>query len=292
MSEVLEELLTLLDPERIEENLFRGQSQDLGFKALFGGQVLGQALAAATRTVGEERIPHSLHGYFLRPGDASLPVVYSVNRVRDGGSFSTRNVSAVQKGQTIFTAMASFQTSEGGFTHQEPAMPDIPPPESLTDEQVLWERHAHRIPAPVRERLIGEKPIEMRPVVLVDPFEPEVLPPIRHVWFRARGPLPNAPHVHRELLAYASDYSLLGTALLPHGRTFASPGLQMASIDHALWLHGEIRLDDWLLYDMDSPWAGNGRGLCRGRIFSRDGRLLASSAQEGLIRQRPISPHS
>lgn len=291
MSEVLEELLALLNPERIEENLFRGQSQDLGFKALFGGQVLGQALAAATRTVAEDRIPHSLHGYFLRPGDASLPVVYTVDRVRDGGSFSTRNVSAVQKGQTIFTAMTSFQTAEGGFSHQEPEMPEVPPPESLTDEQVLWERHAHRIPPPVRERLIGEKPIEMRPVVLVDPFEPLIGPPIRQVWFRARGPLPAMPHVHRELLAYASDYSLLGTALLPHGRTFASPGLQMASIDHALWLHGEIRLDDWLLYDMDSPWAGNGRGLCRGRIFSRDGRLLASSAQEGLIRQRPISPH-
>lgn len=290
MSEVLEELLALLDPERIEENLFRGQSQDLGFKALFGGQVLGQALAAATRTVPAERNPHSLHGYFLRPGDASLPVVYAVDRVRDGGSFSTRNVSAVQKGQTIFTAMASFQTAEGGFSHQEPAMPEVPPPEALTDELVLWKRYAHRIPEPIRERLIGEKPIEMRPVVLVDPFDPEVLPPIRRVWFRARGKLPATPHVHRELLAYASDYSLLGTALLPHGRTFASPGLQMASIDHALWLHGEIRLDDWLLYDMDSPWAGNGRGLCRGRVFSRDGELVASTAQEGLIRQRPISP--
>ncbi len=290
MSQVLDELMTLLSPERIEENLFRCQSQDLGFRALFGGQVLGQALASASRTVEPDRAPHSLHGYFLRAGDAALPVVYEVDRVRDGGSFTTRNVKAVQKGQTIFTAMMSFQLAEPGFEHQEPLMPQVPEPEALVDEQVLWERHLARIPAKIRERLVGEKPIEVRPVVLLDPFDPGTTEPIRRAWIRARGPVPQDPQIHRELLAYASDYSLLGTSTQPHGVTFASPSLQMASIDHALWFHGDVRMDDWLLYDMDSPWAGNARGLCRGRIFSRDGRLMATVAQEGLIRQRPPQP--
>lgn len=287
MSQILEELMVLLSPERIEENLFRCQSQDLGFRALFGGQVLGQALASAARTVESDRTPHSLHGYFLRPGDATMPVVYGVDRVRDGGSFTTRNVRAVQKGQTIFTAMISFQIAEPGFEHQEPVMPVVPAPEDLVDEQILWERHLARIPEKVRDRLVGDKPIEVRPVVLLDPFDPGKTEPIRRAWIRARGPVNAEQQVHRELLAYASDYSLLGTSVQPHGVTFASPQLQMASIDHALWFHGDVKIDDWLLYDMDSPWAGNARGLCRGRIFTRDGRLIATVAQEGLIRSRP-----
>jgi acyl-CoA thioesterase-2 len=285
MSRVLEELLSLLELERIEENLFRGQSQDLGFRALFGGQVLGQGLSAASRTVEPARKAHSLHAYFLRAGDATLPVVYTVDRVRDGGSFTTRRVVAVQKGQPILTMMASFQLEEEGYTHGD-VMPEVPPPEDLVDEHAVWTQHLERIPEPLRERLTAERPLEFRQVDPLDPFHPDVRAPQRAVWFRARGKLPDDPQVHRYLLAYASDYSLLGVALQPHEVSFVTRRLQLASIDHALWIHGELRLDDWLLYTMDSPWAGNGRGLARGRIFSRDGRLVASVAQEGLMRMR------
>ena len=285
MSRVLEELLSLLELERIEENLFRGESQDLGFRALFGGQVLGQGLSAASRTVETARKAHSLHAYFLRAGDASLPVVYMVDRVRDGGSFTTRRVVAIQKGQPILTMMASFQLGEEGFTHGD-GMPQVPPPEDLVDEHTDWTRNLERIPEPLRERLTAERPLEFRQVEPLDPFHPEVRAPQRAVWFRARGKLPDDPQVHRYLLAYASDYSLLGVALQPHGVSFVTRRLQLASIDHALWFHDELRLDDWLLYTMDSPWAGNGRGLTRGRIFSRDGRLVASVTQEGLMRMR------
>ncbi|WNG36826.1 acyl-CoA thioesterase II [Archangium violaceum] len=285
MSRVLEDLLELLKLEAIEENLFRGRSQDLGYRQLFGGQVLGQSLSAASRTVAPERHVHSLHGYFLRPGDASLPVVYTVTRVRDGGSFTTRSVTAIQKGQPIFTMMASFQGDEPGFEHQA-KMPEVPAPEGLPSDVELLRRNAHLIPERVRDKILCDKPIEIRPVTQVDPFNPKVGEPIKYVWFRADGPLPEDPQVHKYVLAYASDFNLITTSLQPHGASFMQRNMQMASLDHALWFHTDMRVNDWLLYAMDSPWAGNARGLARGHIFTRDGRLVASVAQEGLVRLR------
>ena len=285
MSQVLDDLVALLSMEPIEENLFRGRSQDLGFRQLFGGQVLGQSVSAACQTVEEARHVHSLHGYFLRPGDASLPVVYSVDRVRDGGSFSTRRVTAIQKAQPIFFCSASFQADEEGFHHQL-QMPDVPGPEDLPSETDNARQVAHLIPERMRERMVSEKPIEIRPVTRINPFAPEPAEPVKYVWFRAAGELPAEPQLHKLLLAYASDFNLLTTSLLPHGVSVFQKFMQVASLDHALWFHGDLRMDDWLLYAMDSTWAGNARGFARASIFSRDGRLVASSCQEGLIRQR------
>ncbi|NMO22581.1 acyl-CoA thioesterase II [Pyxidicoccus fallax] len=283
MSRVLDELLELLKLEPIEENLFRGRSQDLGFRNLFGGQVLGQALSAASQTVVPERRVHSLHGYFLRAGDASKPVVYTVDRVRDGGSFTTRRVVAIQKGEPIFTMIASFHVEEPGLAHQA-TMPDVPGPEGLPSEMELLRRSADRIPERLREKFLHDKPIEIRPVAYADPFNPTKREPVKHVWFRADGDLPDDPQVHRYVLAYSSDFNLIGTALLPHATSFFQPNVQGASLDHALWFHGDLKVNDWLLYSIDSPWAGNARGLARGNIFTRDGRLVASVAQEGLLR--------
>jgi acyl-CoA thioesterase II len=286
MSQVLQELLALLKLEAIEENLFRGASQDLGFRALFGGQVLGQSLSAATQTVEPERHVHSLHGYFLRPGDAALPVVYQVDRVRDGGSFTTRRVVAIQKGQPIFTLMASFQGDEPGAAHAA-TMPDVPGPEGLSSDLERWRRYADLVPPRVREKLLCDKPIEIRPVQSVDLVHPQPAAPVKHVWFRADGEMPADPQVHKYVLAYASDFNLITTALLPHALSVMQPTLQAASLDHALWFHGDVKVNDWLLYSMDSPWAGGARGLARGHVFTRDGRLVASVAQEGLMRVRP-----
>ncbi|MCI0670422.1 MAG: acyl-CoA thioesterase II [Myxococcaceae bacterium] len=285
MSRVLEDLLSLLKLEPIEENLFRGRSQDLGFRQLFGGQVLGQSLSAASQTVDPNRHVHSLHGYFLRPGDAGMPVVYTVDRVRDGGSFTTRRVVAIQKGEPIFTLMASFQGDEPGFTHAV-KMPEVPGPEDFPTDLEVWRRHAHLIPERMRDKLLFDKPIELRPVTQVDPFKPEPCEPVKYVWFRADGPMPEDPQVHKYVLAYASDFNLITTALLPHGATVFQRNMQAASLDHSLWFHGDLRMNDWLLYAMDSPWAGNARGLARGHVFTRDGRLVASVAQEGLLRLR------
>ena len=286
MSQVLQELLALLKLEAIEENLFRGASQDLGFRALFGGQVLGQSLSAATQTVEPARHVHSLHGYFLRSGDAALPVVYQVDRVRDGGSFTTRRVVAIQKGQPIFTMMASFQGEEPGAAHAA-TMPQVPGPEGLASDLERWRRYAHLVPPRVREKLLCDKPIEIRPVQSVDLVHPQPGAPVKHVWFRADGEMPADPQVHKYVLAYASDFNLITTALLPHALSVMQPTLQAASLDHALWFHGDVKVNDWLLYSMDSPWAGGARGLARGHIFTRDGRLVASVAQEGLMRVRP-----
>lgn len=285
MSQVLEDLVALLSLEQIEENLFRGLSQDLGFRQLFGGQVLGQCVSAASQTVEEARHVHSMHGYFLRPGDASLPVVYQVERIRDGGSFSTRRVTAIQKGQPIFSCAASFQSDEQGFSHQLP-MPEVPGPEGLPTETELARQVAHLIPERMRERMTSDKPIEIRPVTRINPFAPEPCEPIKHVWFRAAGPLPAEPQLHKFLLAYASDFNLLTTSMLPHGVSVFQKFMQVASLDHALWFHGDLRMDDWLLYAMDSPWAGNARGFSRASIFNRAGQLLASVSQEGLVRLR------
>ena len=285
MSQVLDDLVNLLTLEPIEENLFRGSSQDLGFRQLFGGQVLGQSLSAMSQTVEDARHVHSMHGYFLRPGDASLPVVYQVDRVRDGGSFSTRRVTAIQKGQPIFTSSASFQYDESGFEHQIP-MPDVVGPENLPSELDMIRQRAHLIPESMREKLLCAKPIEFRPVVGEDPFNPQVSDPSKYVWFRADGTLPDSPALHKYLLAYASDFGLLTTSLLPHGKGVWQKDMQVASLDHALWFHADLRADDWLLYAMDSPWAGNSRGFSRGSVYNRAGQLVASVTQEGLIRHR------
>jgi len=285
MSKVLDNLVDLLTLESLAPDLYRGGSQDLGFPQLFGGQVLGQALSAASQTVPVERRVHSLHGYFLRAGSAVESVTYQVDRIRDGGSFSTRRVTAFQGKQPIFFCSASFHVEEPGFEHQT-TMPEVPAPETLQSEIAHAQRYAELIPAPLRDKLLGPRPIEMRPVVFTDPFKPEPTEPVRHVWFRATGDLPDQPALHRYLLAYASDFNLLPSSLLPHGTSFWDRSLQIASLDHAVWFHRDFRLDDWLLYAIDSPWAGGARGLCRGSIYNRAGQLVASVAQEGLIRKR------
>lgn len=289
MSTVLRELVQLLALERIEENIFRGQSQDLGWGTVFGGQVLGQALSAAAQTVPADRPAHSLHAYFLRPGDVSRPVIYEVDRIRDGSSFTTRRVVAVQKGEAIFNLDASFQKHEQGFEHAD-AMPEAPPPEELLTEQERLATFAARLPPLLRKRALAERPFELRPAgEMDDPVLPVARPPHRMVWLRAAAALPEDPSLHRYLLAYASDWSFLSTSLLPHGVTWLTAGMQVASLDHAIWFHQPFRVDEWLLHVIDSPAAHGARGLVRGRVFSREGRLVASTAQEGLIRQRAQS---
>ncbi|MDQ3034148.1 MAG: acyl-CoA thioesterase II [Myxococcota bacterium] len=290
MSKILDELVTLLALEKIEENLFRGQSQDLGWSRVFGGQVLGQALSAAVQTVPAERHVHSLHAYFLRPGDVRKPIVYDVDRIRDGGSFTTRRVVAIQNGEAILNLAASFQIEESGFEHQDVMPAGVPAPESLPTEQERMAAHASKLPRGLRERATAERPFELRPVDTDDNlFEPRARPPQRMVWLRTVERLPDEPALHRYLLAYASDYSFLTTSLLPHGVTWLTPGMQVASLDHVMWFHQPFRVDEWLLHVIDSPVAHGARGLVRGRVFTRDGSLVASTSQEGLIRQRESS---
>jgi len=293
VSAVLDALIARLELERIEENIFRGQSQDLGWGRVFGGQVLGQALSAAEQTVPSERKVHSFHGYFLRPGDAAKPIVFTVDPIRDGRSFTTRRVVAVQDGRAIFNMAASFQIEEPGFDHQAAEMPDVPGPEQLLSERELARRYleampdaARALPAAMRERVLAERPIEIRPVAPLHPLAPPATEPRRRVWFRANGTLPDRTAVHELVLAYASDFHLLGTALQPHAVGSLTPGIQIASLDHAMWFHRPFRFDDWLLYDLDSPSAQGSRGLSHGRWFTRDGVLVASTMQEGLIRDR------
>ncbi len=282
--DVLGELIELLALEEIEENIFRGKSQDLGFGNIFGGQVLGQSLSAASRTVPAERTVHSLHAYFLRPGDPKCSIVYLVDCIRDGRSFSTRRVAAIQKGRTIFTMEASFHICEEGFEHYDPA-PEISGPDGVISEVEHFRALADRIPDPLRTKLICDKPIEIRPVNPMNPFAPEVKDPDRYVWFRAVFDLPDDPALHRYLLAYASDFGLVTTSLYPHARTFWDPEMQVASLDHAMWFHREFRMDRWLLYVIHSPSASGARGLNIGRIY-QDGVLVASTSQEGLIRKK------
>ncbi len=292
--DVLAELVESLRLEKIEENLFRGPSQDLGWGRVYGGQVIGQALSAAEQTVPDDRNVHSLHCYFLRPGGVERPIVYQVDRIRDGRSFTTRRVVAVQNGVPIFNLAASFQVREEGLDHQGEEMPDVPEPEKLLSEQELGRRYLARLPEEVRAQIppgmvdqaTADKPIELRPVEPLDPVRPPVRPPRRQVWFKANGTLPDVLSLHQYLLAYASDFHFLVTAMQPHGVSWLTPGLQVASLDHAMWFHRPFRMDEWLLYDVDSPSAGNARGLARGRFFNRDGRLVASTAQEGLMRDR------
>jgi acyl-CoA thioesterase II len=285
MSYNIDDLLNLLDLEPLEFNIYRGTNRDIGSGRVFGGQVLAQALVAAQRTVEEERIAHSLHGYFILPGDLDVPIVYFVDRLRDGKSFTTRRVTAIQHGRAIFNMSVSFHVAEEGLSHQSD-MPDVPPPESLESELEIIRAHADSVPEHLRKVLTQDRPIDFRVVENIDPFNPARQPPVRHMWLRAIGRMPDEALAHQAVLAYASDYGLLGTALQPHGRTFRRPDIQVASLDHSLWLHRPCRLDDWLLYVIDSPVSAGARGFSRGTLFTRDGQLVASVAQEGLMRPR------
>jgi acyl-CoA thioesterase II len=280
----LNDLLHILDLEGTESNRFRGRSLDVGWKRIFGGLVISQALVAVSRTV-EGLVPHSLHAYFMLPGDPAVPIDYQVERLRDGRSFATRRVVALQNGAAIFALSASFHKAEDGFDHQM-TMPDVPAPESLLSEKQAVTQFASMLPESVTRYFMRERPIELRPVSLkrfmgaASPNrEPEA------VWLRATGALPDDPAIHRAVIAYASDMMLLDVALAPVGRSVFAGDIQPASLDHALWFHREGRADDWLLYVLDSPSASGARGLARGLIYTRDGTLLASVAQEGLIRR-------
>jgi acyl-CoA thioesterase-2 len=285
MSSVLQELVALLSLEKIEENLYRGQSQDPGWGTVYGGQVIGQALFAALATVPPERPVHSLHAYFLRPGDVAKPIVYQVERTRDGGSFSARRVSAIQSGQPIFDMSASFHAVEAGLSHGT-AMPDVPPPEQCPTEPERYARQLDGFPAAFRDRVLAERPIEWRVVDEPDVFSRTPAPGVRNVWFRAPARLPDTVALHQAMLAYASDFAFITTSLKPHGLSWLSRDMRVASVDHSIWFHAPFRADEWLLHAMHSPWAGGARGLSLGRIYTRDGTLVASTAQEGLIRQR------
>ena len=280
---VVDELVELLHLERLEDNLFRGQSRDIGTKYVFGGQVLGQALSAAQQTVSDDRHVHSLHAYFLRAGDVEHPIIYDVDRARDGKSFSVRRVTAIQKGQPIFVLASSFQDLEPGVEHQF-HMPEVPQPEDLEPVLTPAPEVLAKLPAKMQRWLSRMGPFEIRPVYPRDEIKPPKRPPYQHVWFRLSERVGDAPELHRALLAYASDFHLLGTATFPHGISYYHPNVQMASLDHALWFHRPFRADDWLLYSIDSPSAQDGRGLARGMVFDRRGKLVASTAQEGLIR--------
>ncbi len=283
MTSVLEELLGLLDLEELEVNIFRGRSpRNDGRERVFGGLVLGQALMAAGRTV-EGRVAHSLHAYFLRPGDPSIPILYDVDRIRDGRSFTTRRVVAIQHGRAIFNVSVSFQIEEPGLEHQA-ELPDVPDPEDLPGRPELAEQFKHELPSRVVSWLKQERPIEERYAGPAYFFKREKHPPRREIWFRASGPLPDSIELHQCFLAYASDFSLLDTSTLPHSVSFLDGSLLSASLDHAMWFHRPFRADEWLLYVQDSPSASGARGFNRGSIFTRDGRLVASVAQEGLLR--------
>jgi acyl-CoA thioesterase-2 len=289
MTSPVSELIDLLSLERLEDNLFRGQSRDIGTKYVFGGQVLGQALSAAQATMdsaGEPRAAHSLHAYFLRAGDIEHPIVYNVDRTRDGGSFSVRRVTAIQHGQVIFFCAASFQQDEQGVEHQM-SMPEVPRPEDLAPAPAIPPDVLAKLPIKVQRWLDRTGPFEFRHIYPRDELNPTKRPPFQQVWFKLSEKVGDAPELHRALLAYASDFHLLGTATFPHGISYYQPGVVMASLDHALWFHRPFRADDWLLYAIDSPTAQNARGLARGLIYDRGGTLVASTVQEGMIRVVP-----
>ncbi|MEN1925523.1 acyl-CoA thioesterase II [Luteimonas qiangzhengi] len=282
------ELIDLLSLERLEQDLFRGQSRDIGTRYVFGGQVLGQALSAAQTTMTHPRPAHSLHAYFLRAGDVDHPIVYEVDRTRDGGSFSVRRVTAVQHGKVIFFCAASFQEPEQGAEHQL-TMPEVPRPDDIAPLAPLSAARLEKLPTKVQRWLDRAGPFEFRHVYPRDDLDPPKRPPYQQVWFRLAEKVGDAPELHRALLAYASDFHLLGTATFPHGISYYQPNVQMASLDHALWFHRPFRADEWLLYSIDSPSASGSRGLARGMIYDINGHLVASTAQEGLIRMAAVA---
>ncbi len=282
MQPILADLLKLLELERIEDRIFRGQSRDLGGERVFGGQVLGQALTAASYTIQGRRV-HSLHAYFLVAGDVDAPIVYEVEVARDGKSFSNRRVVAIQHGQPIFNMTASFQVPEEGLEHAA-TMPQVPGPEGLPDVRELPPDVLAKVPEKMRRFLTHERPFEFRPVEPIHVIAPPRAAPVRHIWVKTVDKLPDDPDLHRNVLAYVSDYQLVSTATLPHGIHFAEGNVQLASLDHAMWFHRPFRADEWLLYAMESPNSSGGRGLALGKIFTRDGALVASTAQEGVVR--------
>ena len=284
-AELVAQLTTLLDVEEIDTDLYRGPRLPGGVGRVFGGQVIAQALQAAQRSVEGDKVAHSLHAYFMRPGDENHPIVYRVVRDFEGRSFANRRVIAMQKGKPILNMTASFQTPSEGLNHQD-AMPVVPDPDSLRSERELREEIRDQVPEKFRRFFLRARPIEIRPVNPRNWFAPDRMEPHQHSWFRVVAPLPDDLALHRAMLAYASDMTLLGTCLLPHGVSWMTGEVQTASLDHAIWLHEPFRFDEWLLYTTDSPWAGHARGFNRGRIYARDGRLVASVAQEGLIRLR------
>ncbi len=284
-SDPVTDLLTLLDLERLEVDLFRGQSPDEETsQRVFGGQVIAQALVAAYRTV-EERTCHSLHAYFIRPGDPQIPIIYEVDRSRDGGSFTTRRVIAIQHGRQIFNMACSFHIEEQGWHHQH-EMPETEGPEGLPTDRELRQRVADRVPEAFRQRFKRPNAIEIRDIDPLDMFEPTPKPEVSHLWFRVAREIDEKPWLHHCLLAYASDMRLLGTANRPHGVSWMTGELMSASLDHSMWFHAPVNFSDWLLYTMDAPYAGGARSFNRGKIFTRDGQLVASVAQEGLMRPR------
>jgi len=285
MSSAIENLLTILDLEPLDLNLFRGRSPQDGWQRVYGGQVIGQALVAAVRTVEASRPPHSMHAYFILPGDPKVPIIYDVDRIRDGKSFTTRSVTARQHGHAIFSMLVSFHADEQGLDHQA-EMPKVTPPEELPSESEMRKNLLPHMPEPVRRYYERDRPIEMRPVEF-DRYAGRKYPDGRfHLWFRATGRLPDDPAIHQCVLAYASDLTLLDASLTRHGRTLFEKQFMAASLDHALWIHRPFRADEWLLYAQDSPNLHGSRGLSRGLIFTRDGTLVASVAQEGLVRER------
>ena len=280
----LNRLIKLLDLEQLENNLFRGQSENIGGPRVFGGQVLGQALTAAHRTVNKKRTAHSLHAYFLRPGSIGTPIVYDVDRIRDGGSFSTRRVVAIQNGEPIFNTSISFQIQEKGLSHQID-MPEILPPEKCVSDLEIRKQLANKVPKKMREMFTRERPIELRSLPGEGMFQSaSKRPPYKYMWMRAVSKLPNDINLHQAILAYASDMGLLSTSLNPHKLNFASGNFQSASLDHGMWFHRPFRADEWMLYSTDSPSASNARGFNRGSIYTRKGILIASAVQEGLMR--------
>lgn len=285
MSDAVENLIQILNLEKIEENLFRGHSPDESWQRVFGGQVIGQALVAAYRTV-EDRVCHSMHAYFIRPGDPKVPIVYEVDRARDGKSFTTRRVVGIQHGKQIFNLAASFQVPEQGFEHHA-AMPDVPMPEDLLSDTDLRKEAALQFPESFIKHFTRPRPIELRPVKPLNYINPELDNSDHFVWIRARKPIEEGNvALNQCILAYASDMTLLDTCMRPHGVNWMSGKLQTASLDHAMWFHEPFQANEWMLYAMDSPSASGGRGFNRGSVFTRDGRLVASVVQEGLIRYR------
>ncbi|MFT4777056.1 MAG: acyl-CoA thioesterase-2 [Oleispira sp.] len=281
----VQDLVDLLRLESIGVNRFRGRCQDLGFRNLFGGQVLGQSLSAGSQTLPiGEWAPHSLHAYFLRPGNVVDSVEFEVDCVRDGRSFATRQITASQNGKAILTMMCSFQHPEEGFEHQD-TMPDVRGPEGLLSQLELSRMFKDRLPEEVRDIYTSDKPIEIRAIDPINVFAPKKQAPIKNVWMKADAALTDDPMVHASVLTYATDFNLIGTSMMPHGVSFAQKGMQVASLDHAIWFHRPVKMDEWLLYSMDSPSASSNRGYCRGQVYNQQGQLVASVAQEGLIRK-------
>jgi len=283
MTYTVGDLVALLDLERIEHNIYRGQNRDIGTGRIFGGQVLAQALVAAQRTVPDDRPVHSMHGYFILAGDLSVPVVYFVDRLRDGGSFTTRRVTAIQHGNAIFEMSTSFHRREEGWEHQA-EMPDVPDPETLPSELDVLRARAPEIPESLRNVLTQDRPLDWRLVDARDPLDTSPRLALRRYWVKAIGPMSDRALEHQAVLAYASDYGLLRSALDPHGVSYRDPRLMVASLDHSIWFHRPFRVDEWLLYASESPTAAGARGFARGSFFTQGGVLVASTAQEGLMR--------